>query len=109
MQAHWSASSITMAFGVLTVFVLPDWPRNTRWLNDSERLLAQQRMAEDASAADEDLTGASFLHGFNLAVKDKVVWIFCLATFCQLTGLSYTNFFPSKLWWLGCFLYARCS
>lgn len=71
------------------------------WFSDEERLLAQQRMAEDASAADEDLTGRSFMHGFNLAVKDKVVWIFVLATFLQIMGLSYTNFFPTLVGTLG--------
>lgn len=85
-----------MVFGVATAFILPDWPRNTWWLNAPEKLLAQQRMAEDASAADEDMSGATFLHGFKLAVKDKVVWIFALGTLLQLMGLSYTNFFPSE-------------
>lgn len=52
---------MTIFVGIVTMWLLPDWPHNCRWLSEEEKLLAQQRMAEDASAADEDLSGARFL------------------------------------------------
>lgn len=96
--------SVTMVVGVAVAFILPDWPSakpSKLGFSKEELLLAQKRMAEDASAADEDLTGASFLHGFHLAIRDPVVWIFVLATFLQIMGLSYTNFFPTLVGTLG--------
>ncbi|KAI6021216.1 hypothetical protein EDC04DRAFT_2732880 [Pisolithus marmoratus] len=34
---------VTVTVGVLSMWLLPDYPRNTRWLNVEERCLAQLR------------------------------------------------------------------
>ena len=49
-----SQGAITMFVGFLTMYLLPDFPHNTRWLSPQERRLAQVLLAEDAGEADED-------------------------------------------------------
>ncbi|CAK5268704.1 unnamed protein product [Mycena citricolor] len=46
--------SVTILFGILMMFILPDFPRNTRWLSLTERKLAQARITEDAGELDAD-------------------------------------------------------
>jgi hypothetical protein len=49
--------SITIFIGICSIFILPDYPHNTKWLSADERRLAQIRLAEDAAEADEDKFG----------------------------------------------------
>ena len=93
--------AITMFVGFQAMWLLPDYPNNTRWLSKRERRLAQVRLAEDAGEADQDEESASFFHGFVLAIKDIKVPIFMLMTCSQLLGLSFVNFFPTLTATLG--------
>jgi hypothetical protein len=38
-----------MTAAIISMFLLPDFPHNTRWLSAEERELAQRRLAQDAS------------------------------------------------------------
>ncbi|KAK0193761.1 MFS transporter [Armillaria mellea] len=76
-------------------WMLPDYPRNTRWMSPEESRLAQVRLAEDAGEADKDNKEDSVLHGLKLALKDPRVYAFCLLNVTQALGLSFTNFFPT--------------
>ncbi|RPD58871.1 MFS general substrate transporter [Lentinus tigrinus ALCF2SS1-7] len=87
--------SITIVIGILAVFILPDYPNNTRWLSPAQRRLAQVRLAEDAGEADEDIGNNSALKGLTMAVKDPKVLIFAVMTCCQLLGTGFTTFFPT--------------
>ncbi|KAF9245402.1 major facilitator superfamily domain-containing protein [Melanogaster broomeanus] len=87
--------AITMFFGLLTMWVLPDSPYNTEWLSSAERHLAQVRLAEDAGEADQDSLDTTIFEGFNLAIRDPKVWIFMMMSCSQLLGLSFINFFPT--------------
>jgi len=93
--------AITMFIGFQAMWLLPDYPNNTRWLSKAERRLAQVRLAEDAGEADQDEGNASFFHGFILAIKDIKVLTFMLMTCSQLLGLSFVNFFPTLTATLG--------
>ncbi|KAF8839409.1 MFS general substrate transporter [Paxillus ammoniavirescens] len=93
--------AITMFFGLLTMWLLPDFPHNTRWLSPAERHLAQVRLAEDAGEADQDSLDTTILDGFKLAIRDYKVWIFMIMSCSQLLGLSYINFFPTLTATLG--------
>ncbi|KAG2109331.1 major facilitator superfamily domain-containing protein [Suillus discolor] len=93
--------AITMAFGLLTMWLLPDFPHNTRWLNAAERHLSQVRLAEDAGEADKDSDNLTIYDGFLLAIKDPKTIIFMFMTCTQLLGLSFTNFFPTLTATLG--------
>ncbi|KAG2366720.1 hypothetical protein BDR07DRAFT_1479939 [Suillus spraguei] len=97
--------AITMFFGFLTMWLLPDFPHNTRWLNAAERRLAQVRLAEDAGEADKDPDNLTIFDGFILAIKDPKTIIFMFMGCSQLLGLSYINFFPTQLDWHAWFRY----
>ncbi|VDC00197.1 unnamed protein product [Peniophora sp. CBMAI 1063] len=87
--------AITMFVGFLTIYLLPDYPHNTRWLSPAERRLAQVRLAEDAGEADEDTSTDTAWSGLVLAVKDPKVLIMAVMTCAQLLGLSFVQFFPT--------------
>ncbi|KAG1817977.1 major facilitator superfamily domain-containing protein [Suillus subaureus] len=93
--------AITMFFGFLTMWLLPDFPHNTRWLNAAERRLAQVRLAEDAGEADKDSDNLTIFDGLFLAIKDPKTIIFMFMSCSQLLGLSYINFFPTLTSTLG--------
>ncbi|RDX53994.1 MFS general substrate transporter [Lentinus brumalis] len=93
--------SITIVIGILAVFILPDYPHNTRWLSPAQRRLAQVRLAEDAGEADEDTETDSALQGLIMALKDPKVALFGVMICCLLLGTGFTNFFPTITGTLG--------
>ncbi|KII95716.1 hypothetical protein PLICRDRAFT_226861 [Plicaturopsis crispa FD-325 SS-3] len=92
---------ITIFIGFQAMWLLPDYPTNTRWITPAERLLAQARLAEDAGEADEDVAGESAFAGLRLALKDPKVLILSVMNCSQLLGLSFVNFFPTLTATLG--------
>jgi MFS family permease len=93
--------AITICVGFQAMWLLPDYPNNTRWLTSAERRLAQARLAEDAGEADQDSAEASVFEGFKMAIKDPKVPVFMLMCCSQLLGLSFVNFFPTLTSTLG--------
>ncbi|KAI0665666.1 MFS general substrate transporter [Trametes maxima] len=93
--------AITVTIGILAIFLLPDYPHNTRWLTPAQRRLAQVRLAEDAGEADEDVSTDSAMKGLIMALKDPKVPIFMIMTCSQLLGLGFVNFFPTIAGTLG--------
>ncbi|KAI0741190.1 MFS general substrate transporter [Earliella scabrosa] len=93
--------AITIVIGLLAVYLLPDYPHNTRWLSPEQRRLAQVRLAEDAGEADEDVASESALKGLVMAIKDPKVPLFAIMTCAQLLGFSFVNFFPTIAGTLG--------
>ncbi|KAF8074021.1 MFS general substrate transporter [Lyophyllum atratum] len=93
--------AITIFVGFCSMWLLPDYPYNTRWITPEERRLAQARLSEDAGEADQDNAEDSPLEGLKLAIKDPLVLIFSLQTVTQLLGLSFVNFFPTLTQTLG--------
>ncbi|KAE9407362.1 MFS general substrate transporter [Gymnopus androsaceus JB14] len=93
--------SITMFIGLNTMWLLPDYPVNTRWVSPQERRLAQARLADDAGEADKDNAEDSPLKGLLMAIKDPKVWVFSIMNIAQLLGLSFVNFFPTLTSTLG--------
>ncbi|KAI0687878.1 MFS general substrate transporter [Cerioporus squamosus] len=93
--------AITIAIGILSIFLLPDYPHNTRWLSPAQRRLAQVRLAEDAGEADEDVASDSAFKGLIMAIKDPKVPLFALMGCAQLLGLGFVNFFPTIAGTLG--------
>ncbi|KAG8720690.1 hypothetical protein FRC11_003110 [Ceratobasidium sp. 423] len=93
--------AITIVIGFLTIWLLPDYPHNTRWIQGTERRLAQARLAEDAAEADEDGANDSAFSGLIMALKDPKVPILAVMNCSQLLGLSFVNFFPTLTATLG--------
>jgi len=93
--------AITMTVGFIAMFTLPDYPRNTWWLTTEEKIVAQQRLSEDAGEADQDSPGDTAWRGFVMAITDPKVLVFMFMTFVQLLGLSFVSFFPTLTQTLG--------
>ncbi|KAI9705666.1 MAG: hypothetical protein M1820_005076 [Bogoriella megaspora] len=94
------AVTVVIAFGA--VFVLPNFPRTTKWLSEEERQLAVWRLQEDIGTDDwVSSSDQTFFHGFKLAVQDVKMWILMV----MLTGIvsagSVTNFFALVVKTLG--------
>ncbi|KAJ7191112.1 MFS general substrate transporter [Mycena pura] len=92
----------TILLGLLVMWLLPDYPRNTRWIDDRESRLAQARLAEDAGEADQDTEADSnHFQGLRLAVADPLTWLFAFMIFSQNLGRSVGQFFPTLAKTLG--------
>ncbi|KAF8529692.1 major facilitator superfamily domain-containing protein [Hysterangium stoloniferum] len=92
---------ITVVVGFMTMFILPDYPHNTRWLSSSERHLAQMRLAEDTGEADNDSSEDSAWAGLKMAITDVKVQLFMLMSCVGYLGLSFIVFFPTLTATLG--------
>jgi MFS family permease len=105
-QAAWRwlfyiEGALTIAVAVIAVFILPDFPRTTKWLTDEERRLAEIRMAEDVGEADSDLAEETQIRGLVLALTDWKVWYLALGLTSQTVGLSFNAYFPTLTATLG--------
>ncbi|KAI5994887.1 major facilitator superfamily domain-containing protein [Pisolithus orientalis] len=94
-------SLVTITVGILSMWLLPDYPHNTRWLNLKERRLAQLRLAKDVGEADMDSEGASTFEGLRMAVKDVKACLFMFLAFLLSLAASFTNFFSTLTATLG--------
>ncbi|KAJ7506747.1 MFS general substrate transporter [Mycena galericulata] len=93
--------AITITIGFFTIWALPDYPNNTRWIVGDQRRLAQARLAEDAGEADQDNLKDTPLEGLKMALRDPLVLTFAVMNAAQLLGLSFINFFPTLTQTLG--------
>ncbi|KAJ6508262.1 MFS general substrate transporter [Mycena sanguinolenta] len=93
--------AITITVGIFTLWALPDYPHNTRWIVGEERRLAQARLADDAGEADQDNDQDTPWVGLKMALKDPLILVFALMNAAQLLGLSFINFFPTLTSTLG--------
>lgn len=92
--------AITVCIALISFLVLPDFPTNTRWLTETERLVAEVRLSQDAAGdADEDSEAWAF--GFKEAFKDYRAYIFAAIFHCVLVTTSTQNFFPTVVETLG--------
>jgi sugar phosphate permease len=94
--------ALTVFVAIVAVFVLPDFPTNTKWLSDDERRLALKRMEEDVGVGDETETEqGGHCHGLYLAVTDWKVWWIALAAASQTVASSFVIYFPTLTATLG--------
>ncbi|KAH0828657.1 major facilitator superfamily domain-containing protein [Lanmaoa asiatica] len=90
--------AITVFVAVCSIFILPDFPQNTRWLTPEERELAILRLQEDLveeSVDDVDGLSVTPLKGLYMALADWKMWWFTLAAISQLVTQSFFLFFPT--------------
>ena len=68
--------AVTVVIAFTAFFVLPNFPRTTKWLTEEERQLAVWRLEEDIG--EDDWTGSqdqTFFHGLKLAFLDVKMYI----------------------------------
>jgi Major Facilitator Superfamily len=92
---------ITISVAICAMFILPDFPYNTRWFTSEERELAISRLAEDGHDNADELGKQTTMQGLRDAVSDWKVWFFAFATMFQILGQSFTGYFPTLCATLG--------
>lgn len=69
-------AAMTVGVALISFFLLPNYPHNTRWIKGEERTIAIWRLIEDVGEADDaEANTVSMWQGFLLAVKDYKTWI----------------------------------
>jgi len=94
--------AITVVIAFTAFFILPNFPRTTKWLTEEERQLAVWRLEEDIG--EDDWTSShdqSFWGGLKLAFEDIKTWILMIMLLGIVSSASVTNFFPTVVKTLG--------
>ena len=89
--------SVTVAIALVAIFILPDFPANTKWLTDQERQMAMWRLERDA-AGEEDWVSSSqqpLFNGFKQIMKDPKNWILVVIVYGAASSISINSFFPT--------------
>ncbi|KAI1199356.1 allantoate permease [Nemania serpens] len=92
--------SITIAVAITAIFVLPNYPENTKWLSPEEQAYAQWRLVDDTGEADV-ADSISVLEGVKMAFKDPRLYLFTLLQHVSLLSQAFQYFFPSIVKTLG--------
>lgn len=88
--------SITVAIGIIILFILPDFPDTWRALSPEMKHVANRRLAIDAAETDSDVAGSmTQLKGFKLAMTDPCTYILAIAYMCTTGAAGFQNFFPT--------------
>lgn len=84
---------VSIVVAVVSYFVLPSWPNDTKFLDEQEREMAQYRILVSNGGIDEKVGGT--WDGVREAVRDPFTWYFCLMHFALVTAQSFKDFLPS--------------
>jgi MFS family permease len=76
----------SIVLGLLFLALLPDGPRQARWLSDAQRALVAERLAGDEAAK------VSGRHTVGATFADLRVWAFAAVYFCTIVCLYAVNF-----------------
>jgi hypothetical protein len=90
--------AVTFGVAIVTLWLLPDYPENTRWLTEGERALATSRMQRDTVGHEES---KGVRAGFVAAIRDPRLYVFLLMQNMHLSATSFNQFFPSVVKALG--------
>ncbi|CCX11561.1 major facilitator superfamily domain-containing protein [Pyronema domesticum] len=92
----------TVVIAVTAYWVLPDFPKSTKWLTTQERDLAVWRLEQDVGEADwEGGAKENIFHGLKLAFTDGKTYVLGAILFGEVSSGSVTNFFPTVVLTLG--------
>jgi MFS family permease len=89
---------VTFFVAIISMFILPDEPSNTRWLTPDERELAQTRVSVDTVAI---RVNTSTLAGLKDAVTDMRLWPLIIIQHLGVAASGYKNFLPTVVQSLG--------
>ncbi|KAG0708683.1 major facilitator superfamily domain-containing protein [Suillus ampliporus] len=85
----------TVLVAISAIFILPDFPHNTRWLTPEERALAISRLTEDGYGRVDVLGKRTTMQGLWDAVSDWKVWWLSFALIIHFVALSFAIYFPT--------------
>ncbi|KAG2360883.1 major facilitator superfamily domain-containing protein [Suillus spraguei] len=105
-QAAWRwlfyiEGGITILVATSALFILPDFPHNTKWLTPEERALAISRLLEDDCGKADVLEKRATMQGLWDAVSDWKVWWFSVAFMFQCIAHALFGYFPTLCATLG--------
>lgn len=86
--------SITIIVAICAIFILPNFPHNTKWLTPEERSLAIARLADDGYGK-MDHGKRTTMQGLRDALSDWKVWWFSVSLVINSMGLSFVIYFPT--------------
>ncbi|KAM5355034.1 hypothetical protein ACJ41O_001680 [Fusarium nematophilum] len=94
--------AVTVTIAISAYFVLPNFPRTTRWLSPEENEMAVYRLYAEVShsewtSSEDQITWRAF----TMAMKDWKNWLFVVMVYGTGVSLAVNNFFPSVLSTLG--------
>lgn len=89
---------LTFMVALLSLFVLPDEPLRTKWLDEHQRQLAHSRVQEQVVELKDD---AGPWVGLKDAITDYKVWLLVLMEHLNMASVNYKNFFPTVVGTLG--------
>lgn len=76
---------VTVAVAMAAFFILPNFPRTTKWLSEEEVALATWRLEEDIGQDDWiNSEEQSLWRGFALALKDAKMWVLVSKPLCNI-------------------------
>jgi hypothetical protein len=81
---------MTVFFSAIAVFILPDWPSNTKWLSQEERDYAVARIQAEKETDSAGDPPVSHWRAFVLAISDWRVWLVLLAQNMATAGGTIT-------------------
>jgi MFS family permease len=95
--------SITVFIAICAVFILPDFPHNSKMLTEEERKLAVQRMTDDSGGVSdvEGANGEKPIDGLKDALCDPIIWLFTLCLLACVIAMAFNQFFPTIVGTLG--------
>jgi MFS family permease len=85
--------AVTVAFSLISLVILPDFPATTRWLSDEEKAVAVHRLRVHSGSVDEE-RGPLF-RGLLMAVSDYKVWLLALIAVLKTSAGAVTSFIPT--------------
>ncbi|KAI8629922.1 major facilitator superfamily domain-containing protein [Xylariaceae sp. FL1651] len=94
---------ITVGVAFIAIFILPNFPRTTKWLSEEEKALAIWRLEEDIGE-DDWIDGAqqqSLFHGAKLAFADMKTYVLLVLLLGIVSSGGVTNFLPAVVKTLG--------
>ncbi|KAI5868110.1 retrograde regulation protein 2 [Durotheca rogersii] len=92
--------AITIVAAFAGYLLLPNYPENTPWLNETESALAQYRLSREVDGEVDEVT-ESVLVGLKQCLSDPKAWLLVLILSGAVVSMSFTYFFPSIVQTLG--------
>lgn len=92
-------ASVTVFFASLALFILPDFPHTTSFLDQDEKALATGRLSHVSGS--QDTERGSLFSGVKMAVMDVKVWALCFIIITKTSAGAVTSFIPTLVATLG--------
>lgn len=93
--------ALTTGLAIIAYFLLPDWPESTKWLSETERMIAERRLINEQNTLKVGTVQQTPYEGFISAVTNPKCWLLALTFGFTIMGISFQYFFPTAAVALG--------